>query len=46
VAPDGHLVPWLAADGPLAYTPEEPPDRDYYFQYSWIIPGIFADATN
>jgi hypothetical protein len=46
VATDGRLVPWLAADGPLAYTPEEPPDRDYYFQYSWIVPGIFADKTN
>ncbi len=46
VAPNGSLVPWLAAAGPLAYTPEEPPDRDYYVQYSWIVPGIFADATN
>lgn len=46
VAPDGSLVPWLAAAGPLAYTPEKPPERDYYFQYSWIVPGIFADTTN
>ncbi|MDD5090018.1 MAG: hypothetical protein PHQ23_03795 [Candidatus Wallbacteria bacterium] len=39
-------VPWLAADGPLSYSPENPPDRDYYFQYSWIIPGIFNDKVN
>lgn len=42
----GQLVPWLAANGPLAYTPEKPPDRAYFFQYSWILPIIFADHTN
>lgn len=42
----GQLVPWLAATGPLAYKPEEPPDLDYFFQYSWILPGIFAERTN
>jgi hypothetical protein len=36
----------LAASGPLSYTPEDPPSRDYYFQYSWILPEIFAPATN
>jgi hypothetical protein len=46
VAEDGRLVPWLAATGPLSYTPENPPDRDYYFQYGWIIPDILADGTN
>jgi hypothetical protein len=46
VAEDGRLVPWLAATGPLSYTPEDPPDRDYYFQYGWIIPGMLADGTN
>jgi hypothetical protein len=39
-------VPWLAADGPLAYSPEAPPDRDYYFQYNRILPAIFADHVN
>jgi hypothetical protein len=39
-------VPWIASTGELAYTPHLPPERDYYFQYSWIIPGIFSDATN
>ncbi len=36
-----EFVPWLAAAGELAYSPHSPPDRDYYFQYSWVIPGIF-----
>src|SRR5260370_16997565 len=40
------LVPWLAAQGPLAYSPEEPPARDYFFQYSWILPGIFDPKVN
>src|SRR5438876_9405562 len=34
-------VPWLAAEGPLAYTPENPPATDYFFQYSWILPEVF-----
>lgn len=41
-----RLVPWLAAEGPLAYSPAEPPARDYYFQYSWILPGIFDPQVN
>lgn len=41
-----QCVPWLAADGPLAYTPENPPTSDYFFQYSWIMPGIFNPKTN
>jgi hypothetical protein len=32
-----HLVPWLAADGLLAYSPAEPPSKDYFFQYSYTI---------
>jgi hypothetical protein len=39
-------VPWLAAQGPLAYSPEEPPATDYFFQYSWILPGIFDPKIN
>ena len=39
-------MPWLAADGPLAYSPGAPPDRDYYFQYNRILPGIFADNVD
>jgi hypothetical protein len=40
-----HLVPWLAADGPLAYNPTKPPSKDYFFQYNWILPGIFNPAV-
>jgi hypothetical protein len=46
VTVDTCFVPWLAASGPLSYTPESPPSSDYYFQYSWILPGIFSDAAN
>jgi hypothetical protein len=41
-----EFVPWLASAGELAYTPYLPPEKDYYFQYSWIIPGIFSDRAN
>src|SRR5437867_8354618 len=46
VRSDGRVVPWLAASGPLSYSPESPPPSDYYFQYSWIIPDIFDPDTN
>src|SRR5207249_10937546 len=36
-----YFVPWLSAEGPLAYSPTKPPARDYFFQYTWILPGIF-----
>ena len=45
VADDGRLVPWLAASGPLSYTPEDPPSRDYYFQYGWILSEIFTPSA-
>jgi len=37
-----EFVPWLASAGELAYSPHSPPERDYYFQYSWVIPEYFA----
>ena len=40
------LVPWLSAEAPLAYSPSEPPTRDYFFQYTWIMPGIFDPQVN
>jgi hypothetical protein len=40
-----EFVPWLASAGELAYSPHSPPERDYYFQYSWVIPGIFRAGT-
>ncbi len=39
-ASGGRLVPWLAAEGPLAYTPELPPERDSLFQYGWVLPQV------
>src|SRR5438046_5652796 len=42
---DEEFVPWLAAAGELAYSPHSPPERDYYFQYSWVIPGVFRAGT-
>src|SRR5580693_2814148 len=41
-----YLVPWLSAEGPLAYSPTKPPARDYFFQYTWILPGIFNPQVN
>ena len=41
-----EFVPWLASAGELAYSPHSPPERDYYFQYSWVIPGIFRAGTS
>jgi len=46
VTAKGHFVPWLAASGPLSYSPEAPPARDYFFQYGWVLPEIFDDRTN
>lgn len=40
-----EIVPWLASAGKLAYSPDSPPERDYYFQYSWVVPGIFSPGT-
>lgn len=40
-----EIVPWLASAGELSYSPNSPPDRDYYFQYSRVIPGIFQGGT-
>src|SRR5271156_6241871 len=42
----GRSVPGVAAEGPLVYSPEEPPATDYFFQYSWILPGIFDPKVN
>jgi hypothetical protein len=43
---NAEIVPWLASTGPLSYSPESPPDRDYFFQYTWIIPDIFNEKIN
>jgi hypothetical protein len=41
-----YFVPWLAAKGPLAYSPAAPPARNCFFQYNWILPGIFEPGIN
>ena len=46
VRSDGAIVPWLAAEGPLAYSPENPPASNYFFQYSWLMPGIYRDKRH
>jgi len=46
VVESAHLVPWLSAEGPLAYSPIHPPESDYFFQYTWILPGIFNPEIN
>jgi hypothetical protein len=43
VMADGRIVPWLAASGPLAYTPENPPSIKSAFQYSWVFPENFPN---
>lgn len=43
---DNEIVPWLAATGELAYSPKNPPNKDYYFQYSWVIPSILGPEVN
>lgn len=41
-----YLVPWLAAEGPLAYSSAEPPAKDSFFQYTWILHEIFDQCVN
>jgi hypothetical protein len=41
-----YLVPWLAAEERLAYSPTELPAGDYFFHYTWIFPGIFNPKVN
>jgi hypothetical protein len=46
VRSDGVIVPWLAAEGPLAYSPENPPETNYRFQYSWLMPRVYSDSRH
>jgi|SRR5581483_1647063 len=46
VVDSNYLVPWLGAEGPLAYNRAEPPAKDYFFQYTWILPGTFDPHIN
>ena len=38
---ENTIVPWLAAEGPLAYSPLSPPTSDYFFLYNFILPWYF-----
>lgn len=40
--PDGRIVPWLAAKGPLSFTPENPPTDLSLHDYGRIMPGLFT----
>ncbi len=44
ITDDNKITPFLSSSGELAYTPENPPDRDYFFQYGWILPKIISDS--
>jgi hypothetical protein len=37
------IVPWLAASGPMAYTPESPPKSDEAFKYGRLMPQAFKE---
>ena len=39
--PDGEIVPWMSAYGPLAYCPENPPETDELFDYINVMPDAF-----
>jgi len=36
----------LAAQGPLAYSPENPPGSTYFFQYGWLMPDVYRDKRH
>jgi hypothetical protein len=44
VLENGEIVPWLAAKGPLSYTPESPPKSDKIFDYARFMPSIFSEV--
>ena len=46
VTPGGAIVPWLAAEGPLAYSPEKPPESNYLFLYGWLMPRVYSDKRH
>lgn len=36
-----RLVPWLASFGPLAFSPERPPNDESLFRYYRVLPSLF-----
>ena len=43
---ENKITPWLAAEGPLSYSPFSPPTSDYFFLYNYIMPNIFNNSVN
>ena len=41
---DQTIVPWLAASGPLSYSPKNPTNNPYHFQYGWHLPNAFKNT--
>ena len=46
ITDENKISPWLAAEGPLSYSPFSPPETDYYFLYNFIVPNIFSNGVN
>ncbi len=46
ITAENTIVPWLAAEGPLAYSPFCAPATDYFFLYNFILPDIFCEGLN
>ena len=46
ITSNNEIVPWLAAQGSLSYSPFLPPPTDYFFLYNFILPKIFHDKVN
>ncbi len=46
ICADGSISPWLGASGPLAYSPENHPETNYFFQYGWLMPSLFPDRRH
>ncbi len=42
---DSLLVPWLAAAGPLAFTPDTPPEDPTVFLYNQIMADLFKNPS-
>ncbi len=44
--PNEETVPWLASKGELAYSVDNPPKKDYYFKYNFILQDILNNKIN
>lgn len=43
VTPGDRIVPWLAAKGANAYTPDQPPHDESLFDYGAVMPCVFKN---